>query len=134
MCEGFLMSFLIRVIVNALALAVAVWIVPGIHIDSVGDDTLGLVVSYLVIGLIFGLVNALVRPIVSLLSLPITCLTLGLFTIVVNALMLALTGWLTRFIPAELIIDHFWWDAIVGTIIISIVSAVLGLFVSSDRR
>ena len=46
MCEGFLMSFLIRVIVNALALAVAVWIVPGIHIDSVGDDTLGLVVSY----------------------------------------------------------------------------------------
>lgn len=91
-------------------------------------------VSYLVVGLIFGLVNALVRPIVSLLSLPITCLTLGLFTIVVNALMLALTGWLTRFIPAELIIDHFWWDAIAGTIIISIVSAVLGLFVSSDRR
>ncbi|MGP7814825.1 phage holin family protein [Glutamicibacter soli] len=128
------MSFLIRVIVNALALAVAVWIVPGIHIYAVGDDTLGLVVSYLVVGLIFGLVNALVRPIVSLLSLPITCLTLGLFTIVVNALMLALTGWLTRFIPAELIIDRFWWDAIAGTIIISIVSAVLGLFVSSDRR
>ncbi|MFJ2618608.1 phage holin family protein [Glutamicibacter sp. NPDC087344] len=128
------MSFLIRVIVNALALAVAVWIVPGIHIDAVGDDTLGLVMSYLIVGLIFGLVNALVRPIIQILSLPITCLTLGLFTIVVNALMLALTGWITQFIPAELIIDKFWWDAIMGTIIISIVSAVLGLFVSSDRR
>lgn len=128
------MSFLIRVIVNALALAAAVWIVPGIHIDAVGDDTMGLVISYLVVGLIFGVVNALVRPVVKVLSLPITCLTLGLFTVVINALMLMLTGWITQFTPAELIIDQFWWDAIVGTIIISIVSAVLGLFVSSDRN
>jgi len=128
------MSFLIRVIVNALALAAAVWIVPGIHIDAVGNDTVGLIISYLVVGLIFGVVNALVRPVVKVLSLPITCLTLGLFTVVINALMLMLTGWITQFTPAELTIDNFWWDAIVGTIIISIVSAVLGLFVSSDRQ
>lgn len=128
------MSFLIRVIVNALALAAAVWIVPGIHIDAVGNDTVGLIISYLAVGLIFGVVNALVRPVVKVLSLPITCLTLGLFTVVINALMLMLTGWITQFTPAELTIDNFWWDAIVGTIIISIVSAVLGLFVSSDRQ
>ena len=128
------MSFLIRIIVNALALAAAVWIVPGLHLDAAGDDTVGLILSYIIVGLIFGLVNALVRPIVKLFSLPITCLTLGLFTIVINALMLLLTSRITQFTPAELHIDHFWWDAIASTIIISIVSAVLGLFVSKDRR
>ncbi|GAA1407173.1 membrane protein [Glutamicibacter uratoxydans] len=128
------MSFLLRVVVNALALAAAVWIVPGIHIDAVGNDTVGLIISYLVVGLIFGFVNALVRPVVKILSLPITCLTLGLFTIVINALMLMLTAWITQFTPATMTIDHFWWDAIVGTIIISIVSALLGLFVDRDNR
>ncbi|WP_121867399.1 phage holin family protein [Glutamicibacter nicotianae] len=127
------MSFLIRVIVNALALAAAVWVVPGLKIVAAGEGTMSTVIAYLVVAVIFGLVNALVRPIVKLFSLPITCLTLGLFTIVINALMLLLTSWLTTFTPIELVIDQFWWDAIAGTIIISIVSAVLGLFVKSDR-
>lgn len=128
------MSFLIRVIVNALALAAAVWIVPGIHLNSLGDDALGTLMSYLIVGLIFGIINALVRPIVALFSLPITCLTLGLFTVIINALMLMLTAWISDFTPVSLTIENFWWDAIVGTIIISVVSAVLGLFVSKDRR
>ncbi|MCW4465533.1 phage holin family protein [Glutamicibacter sp. MNS18] len=128
------MNFLIRVIVNALALAAAVWIVPGIHIDSVGEGAMGAGLSYLIIGLIFGVINALVRPIVRLFSLPITCLTLGLFTVIINALMLMLTAWVSGFTPVSLTIEKFWWDAIVGTIIISVVSAVLGLFVSKDRR
>ena len=127
------MSFLIRVIVNALALAAAVWVVPGLKIVAAGEGTMSTVIAYLVVAVIFGLVNALVRPIVKLFSLPITCLTLGLFTIVINALMLLLTSWLTTFTPIELVIEQFWWDAIAGTIIISIVSAVLGLFVKSDR-
>lgn len=128
------MSFLIRVFINALALAAAVWIVPGIDIVAAGNGTASKVVAYLVIAAIFGLVNALVRPIVKLLSLPITCLTLGLFTIVVNALMLLLTSWLSGFTPYELAIDEFWWDAIAGTIIISIISAVLGLFVKGENE
>lgn len=127
------MSFLIRVIVNALALAAAVWVVPGLKIVAAGEGTMSTVIAYLVVAVIFGLVNALVRPIVKLFSLPITCLTLGLFTIVINALMLLLTSWLTTFTPIELVIEKFWWDAIAGTIIISIISAVLGLFVKSDN-
>ena len=127
------MSFLIRVIVNALALAAAVWVVPGLKIIAAGEGTMSTVIAYLVVAVIFGLVNALVRPIVKLFSLPITCLTLGLFTIVINALMLLLTSWLTTFTPIELVIEQFWWDAIAGTIIIAIVSAVLGLFVKSDN-
>ncbi|MEF9874052.1 phage holin family protein [Streptomyces diacarni] len=128
------MSFLIRVIVNALALAAAVWIVPGLKIVAAGEGAVSTVIAYLAVGAIFGLVNALVRPIVKLFSLPITCLTLGLFTIVINALMLLLTSWLTTFTPIELVIEQFWWDAISGTIIISIVSAVLGLFVKSENE
>ncbi|MGO2482709.1 phage holin family protein, partial [Glutamicibacter ardleyensis] len=123
------MSFLIRVIINALALAAAVWVVPGLHISAMSDDLMGSVIAYLIIGLIFGLINALVRPIVAFFTLPITCLTLGLFTVIVNALMLLLTSWLTQFTPVGLSIDKFWWDAIAGTIIISIISAVLGVFV-----
>lgn len=128
------MSFLIRVIVNALALAAAVWIIPGIHVSAMGDSAVETGLSYLIVGLIFGLINSLVRPIVSMLSLPITCLTLGLFTVVINALMLMLTSWITQFTPVGLTIESFWWDAIVGTIIISIISAVLGVFVGKDKR
>lgn len=128
------MSFLIRVIVNALALAAAVWIVPGLKIVATNEGLTSTVIAYLVVAAIFGLVNALVRPVVKLFSLPITCLTLGLFTIVINAVMLLLTSWLTTFTPFELNIEKFWWDAIAGTIIISIVSAVLGLFVKSGNE
>ena len=96
------MSFLIRVIINALALAAAVWVVPGLHISAMSDDLMGSVIAYLIIGLIFGLINALVRPIVAFFTLPITCLTLGLFTVIVNALMLLLTSWLTQFTPVGL--------------------------------
>ena len=127
------MTFLIRVVINALALAAAVWIVTGLKIDAVGDGALNIAVAYLIVAVIFGLVNALVRPIVKFFSLPITCLTLGLFTVVINALMLLLTSWLTTFTPIDFIIEHFWWDAIAGTIIIAIISAVLGLFVNSER-
>lgn len=124
-------SFFIRVLANALALAAAAWIVPGITVGSkaaagaTGSETTGEIVAYLAVGLIFGLVNAVVRPIVSLLSLPITCLTLGLFAIVVNAGMLMLTSWITTYTPVEFHVDTFFWDAIFGTIIISIVSAVI---------
>ncbi|MDN5755808.1 MAG: phage holin family protein, partial [Micrococcaceae bacterium] len=91
-----MLRFIVRVIANALALAAAAWLLPGISVGSsaaaqaTGNDSLGTVVAYLFIGLIFGIVNAVVRPIISFLSIPITCLTLGLFAIVINAAMLLL--------------------------------------------
>src|SRR5450830_104366 len=100
-------SLFVRIIVNALALWVANWILPGLDIYTTattgavansgvtqGPETVGIILAYLFIGLIFGLVNAFVKPLVSLLSLPLTVLTLGLFTIVINAAMLYLTSWL----------------------------------------
>ncbi|NKG19666.1 phage holin family protein [Paeniglutamicibacter sp. ANT13_2] len=132
---GSMIAFLFRVVINALALAAATWIVPGITVTSAPsmDATLGVVLAYLVVGLVFGLVNAVVRPIVSLLSTPITCLTLGLFTLIINAAMLLLTSWLTQYLPIGLHVGTFFWDAVIGAVIISIVSALLGWFSPSKR-
>lgn len=132
-------SFIVRVLINGLALWIASWILPGLDISTTatteavaqggvtqGTDPLGIILAYLFIGLIFGLVNALVRPIVSLLSLPITILTLGLFTIVINAAMLYLTSWLSSYTPVHFTIDAFFWTAVLAAIIITLVSLVAG--------
>lgn len=139
------MNFLSRVIVNACAIWVAAWILPGVAItgNRVVEEQAGaipaMIISYLVIGLIFGLANAFIKPILSFVSAPITCLTLGLFSIVINAIMLALTSWLSGFTPFEFTIDSFFFSAIFAAIIVSIVSALLGWLVPErsaehDRR
>jgi len=140
-------SLFVRVIVNALALWIASWILPGLDISTSattgavansgvtqGTDTIGIILAYLFIGLIFGLVNALVKPLVSLLSLPLTILTLGLFTIVINAAMLYLTSWLSAYTPVHFTIDSFFWTAVLAAIIITLVSLVAGRLPGGRRR
>ncbi|MGO4122383.1 phage holin family protein [Arthrobacter sp. YAF16] len=140
-------SLFVRVIVNALALWIASWILPGLDISTSattgavansgvtqGTDTIGIILAYLFIGLIFGLVNALVKPLVSLLSLPLTILTLGLFTIVINAAMLYLTSWLSSYTPVHFTIDSFFWTAVFAAIIITVVSLVAGRLPGGRRR
>lgn len=140
-------SFIVRVIINGLALWVASWLLAGLEISTAATekaaanagltnnaDTVGIVLAYLFIGLIFGVVNAVVRPLVKILSLPVTILTLGLFTIVINAAMLYLTAWLSTFTPVHLTIDSFFWTAILASIIISVVSLVAGLIPGTRSR
>jgi putative membrane protein len=126
-----------RVIINGLALWIASWLLPGLDISTTatteavaktgvnqGTDAAGIVLAYLFIGLIFGLVNAFVRPVVSFLSLPITILTLGLFTVVINAAMLYLTSWISGYTPVHFTIDSFFWTAVLAAIIITVISLV----------
>ncbi|MCC3281891.1 MULTISPECIES: phage holin family protein [Arthrobacter] len=131
------MRLLLQILVNGLALWVAGWILPGITVSEsgtmTGNETLDVVLAYLFIGLVFGVVNALVRPIVRLLALPLTILTLGLFSIIINAGMLMLTSWLTSFTPVHFAVDSFFWTAILASIIISIVSMVAGSLTGSRR-
>ena len=120
-------SFLVRAAVTGLALWVVTLIVGGI--DFVGGDTVvqkaGIV---FVVAVIFGLVNAIIKPIVALLSLPLYVLTLGLFHVVVNALMLWITAWITEHTTHwGLRIDHFWWTAIWAAILLSVVGWVFSL-------
>ncbi len=127
------MNYLLRVLVTAASFWVAVWLLPGMEVmtDTGTPDTGETVIALLIVSVVFGLVNAIVRPIVSLLSLPITCLTLGLFTLIINAAMLALTEWLTSFLPMYVAIDSFFWTAILGALIISVVSTIMNWLVSS---
>ena len=135
------MSFLLRVLVNALAIWVAAWILPGMEltadpsvVSAVGGETTASILAYLFIGAVFGVVNAVVRPVLSILSLPITCLTLGLFAIVVNAAMLWLTSWLSSFTPLRLEIDEFFWTAVLATLIIGVVSLLMGWIVPDREK
>ncbi|QHK21039.1 phage holin family protein [Pseudarthrobacter psychrotolerans] len=140
-------SFIVRVLINGLALWIASWILPGLDISTSattevvantgvtqGTETVGIILAYLFIGLIFGVVNAFVRPLVSFLSLPITILTLGLFTIVINAAMLYLTSWLSSYTPVHFTIDSFFWTAVLAAIIITLISLVAGRVPGGRRR
>ena len=133
------MRFLVRILVNALALAAAVLLLPGVTIsgsDSLASsigDTPATLVAYACIALVFGVVNAFVKPIVSFVSTPLTCLTLGLFSIIVNALMLVLTAWLSEFTPFVLNVDTFFWSAVLAAIVVAVVSALLGWLLPDTR-
>lgn len=126
-------SLVVRVLVNGLALATASWLLPGLDLTTPGNDTAGIILGYLFIGLIFGLVNAVVKPIVMVLSLPITILTLGLFTVIINAGMLYLTSWISSYTTVQFTIDSFFWTAVLAALIISVVSLVASSLPALDR-
>ncbi|WP_030237510.1 MULTISPECIES: phage holin family protein [unclassified Streptomyces] len=117
-----MMNFVVKTIANAGALAVAVWLLDKITLT--GDSTGKKIGTLVVVALIFGLVNFLVKPVVKLFSLPLLIVTLGLFTLVVNALMLLLTSWLADQIDLSFHVDGFW-TAVLGGLIISVVSWAL---------
>lgn len=133
-----MLRIVVRVLINALALWAAAWLLPGITLTetsggSTGNTTVDLVLAYLFIGVVFGIVNALVRPVVRLLSLPLTVLTLGLFTVIINAGMLMLTAWLSQHTPVHFDVDSFFWTAVLGALIISVVSLVAGTLTGTRK-
>ncbi|MFJ9612634.1 phage holin family protein [Streptomyces noursei] len=111
--------FVVKTLANAAALAVAIWLLKGITLT--GENTGRKVFTLVLVALIFGLVNFLVKPVVKVLSFPLFILTLGLITLVVNALMLLLTSWLARKADLAFHVDGFW-TALLGGVIVSIVS------------
>ncbi len=115
-----LLGLLIRFAVNAVALLVASALVRGVDIHGWG--------AYLFGAVIFGLVNAFIRPLFFLLTLPFTCLTLGVFILVVNAAMLGLTAWIAGQLGLDLTVDGFI-AAVLGAVVISVVSFILNRFV-----
>ncbi len=120
------MSFLLRLIINAVALWVATQVVPGVsYTGSVGP--------FLVVALIFGLINATLRPLTKMLTCPLILLTLGLFTLIVNGLMLWLTGTLATSLGLGLRVVGFW-PAFLGALVVSIISTLLSLSVLVDAN
>lgn len=116
-------------------IAVSIWlttlIVSGVEVETSHDSGGETVLTFLVIGLIFTLVNAIVKPIVKVLTFPLFILTFGLFTLVVNALMLLLTSWISSHTDFGLHVDGFWW-AVGGSIVISLFSFVISAVVDRE--
>ena len=125
------MKVLTRLIVTAIATAAAVWLIPGI--DLTAADTSDKVITLLVVALIFGVVNAIVKPVVTVVSTCFVVLTLGLFLLVINALMLLLTSGLSTLFGLGFHVDGFW-PALFGSIVISIVGALLGGLLNVDKE
>jgi putative membrane protein len=121
-----MLRLILRIAINAVALWVAVRIVP--NIGFTGD-----LVGWAIVAIVFGLVNAVVRPIVKLLTFPITLITLGLFTLVINAAMLLLTSWITKILAFEGSSGQRFWAALLAGLVVSIVSMILSRFLP-DRE
>lgn len=117
-------TFLIRLLINAIALWVATIVVSGIDLDA--DTTGGKIATLLIVAAIFGLVNSLIKPVVKLLSIPLFVITLGLITFVINALMLWLTGAISHGTGLHFSVEGFW-AAFWGALVISVVSWFLDL-------
>ena len=121
-------KFILRLAINAIALYLAVYFLPGIELRSN-------LTSILWLALIFGLVNALFRPLISLLTCPLIILTLGLFTLVINTFMFWLTSVIGQSFGIALIISEpVWWNAFLGGLVVSVVSVVMTLILKDELK
>ena len=124
------MRFLGHIIVTGLALWITALLLPGMHLGQNSASVLTQVLTIGAIALILALIDTLVKPILSFRAFPITCLTLGLFQLVINTLMLLLASWVSGLVGLTLEFDSFWWALLAGVIIgilSAIVEAVTGL-------
>ena len=120
-----LLALVVRLAINAAALWVAALVISGIEISGAG--------SLVGTALMFGLVNPLIKPVAHVLGCPLTCLTLGLFALVINAAMLVLAAGIAGWFDVQVSVEWFW-PAFWGALIVSIVSAALSAFVGRPRR
>jgi putative membrane protein len=123
-------TFLVKVIVNAMAIWVAAWILDGVVVK--GDSDLDTLLTYALVGVIFGVINTFIKPVIKVLAFPFYVLTLGLLAFVVNAFMLQLTEWISDWLGLGFVIDEFWWTAIWAAIIVTLVSMILNAVVDRD--
>lgn len=124
--------FLIKLFVNAVALWVTASLVAGVHVLPYAPDTGAVIVTYLLVAFIFGVVNTIVGSVIRVVAFPLYILTLGLFSLIVNGALLLLSAWFSGFLGFGLVVDGFW-DGVLGALVLSIVSWLLGLIVRARR-
>ncbi|MEI2776338.1 MAG: phage holin family protein [Tetrasphaera sp.] len=126
-------NMLIKFGVNAIALWVAAMVVKGVYLGEDAADKLSTrLLTIVLVAVVFGLVNAVVKPIAKVLSFPAIVLTLGLFTFIVNAFMLQITEWISDAVGLDFTINNFFWDAVMAALVITLVSMVLNFVLPDD--
>lgn len=123
---------IIRFLVSALALGLATWLLPGIRLDYAGDLA-DAALTMLIVAAIFGLVNSLIKPLFVFFTSPLLLITLGLFLLVVNGVLLMFTSWVCAQLGVPWGVAGFW-DAVWGALIVSVISFVLNSFVGRRRE
>lgn len=127
-----LSRIVIRLLINSVALGAAAYLIPGIRVGDLSrTDTL---VTIVVVALVFGLINALIRPVVVVLSCPLLIVTMGLFTIVINTVMLWLTGVIAHRVLGLPFSVATWVDAFLGSLVISVASFILSMLLGEEKR
>jgi putative membrane protein len=123
-----LTRFLLRWGITAVSVAVAAWIIPGIYVDEPHR-----IWAVALVALVLGLVNAFIRPIVSAFSCGLIVITMGLFTLVINALMLWLASWISvEWLGLNFHVDGFW-NALLGAVIVSVISLIMSALVGGKK-
>lgn len=119
--------FIVRLIINAVALWLTTLIVAGVSVVPFGDgDTTAVVLTYLLVALIFGVVNGVIGNLIRIVAFPLYILTLGLIALIVNGLMLLLVAWISSLIGFGLEVDGFWWG-VLGAIVLGLISWLIGI-------
>jgi len=133
------MRFILRVLINALALWITTLILrPNVDVVAYGEKgTLEFVLTLLLVALIFGVVNGVIGNLIRIVAFPLYVLTLGLISLVVNALLLLLVAWISGLLGFGLIVNGFWWG-VLGAVVLGLLSWLIGIIVrpitGSDRR
>lgn len=132
------MRIIVRIIVCAFALWLTTLIVGGsgdhgVWVQPYADDTSSRMVSFLVVALIFGVVNATLGTVIRVVSIPLRILTLGLFGLIINGFLLLVVAWFTQAIGWGLHVDTFWWG-VLGALVLSILSGIMNGVLGTSRR
>jgi putative membrane protein len=126
------MSYLIRLAISAVALWISTLLVSGIQVTT--DSTGKKILTLLAVALIFGVVNAVLRPIIKTIGCAFYVLTLGLISIVVNGLLFMLASWIAGQINLPFTVDNFWPSAVLGALIVGVVSWLIGIVVPDKAQ
>ena len=126
---------LIRLAINSLALWLTTLIVPGVSVTPFAPgDTLAVVLTYLLVALIFGVVNGVIGNFIRIVAFPVYILTFGLIAIVVNALLLLLVSWISGLIGFGLHVDSFLWAGVFGALVLALLSWIIGIILRPFMR
>jgi putative membrane protein len=131
-CDDLGMGILIRLAITAVALWISTLVIDGI--DVTADSVLGEIGTLVAVAVIFGIVNAVLRPIIKVVGCAFYVLTLGLIAIVVNALLFLLTSWLAGLFDLPFHVDGFWPEAVLGALLVGVVSWILNMLVPDGGR
>lgn len=126
------MRFIVKVIVIALALWLTTLIVSGVNVVPYDDTDIATVLTYLLVALIFGLVNAIIGTFIRIVAFPIYVITLGLISFIVNGLLLLIVDWISDLMGFGLVVDSFWWG-VLGALVLGLISWLIGLVVRPSR-